>query len=378
MMKLKLMINSMMLIAFTSAYANNDTPPPPELPFEAADGSSLTSYQNGEAGDLGAYDNDKTQVIVDPVAQQATGQISPTMHFQPRQGAMDQPLLQDQQTPVPQEEPKPSPKPKKRPKVLDKTPEKTQENTVEESRNSKGLDLGLQSGISIQPKPGRTENVIIAKGKLNRIVTPYAEPKVLTVDNVETKVDGSAIYIASDSDSPVSMFISDSESGNAASLQLSPQELVMPVEIRIEADPKANANEAGASRNDRLFRQDSPYITEVKAIMQNLGKQQIPQGFTLEDLTDELRAMTFCHDPGLTYWPGQLLSGHDSRIIVLIAQNNGLVAATFEESFCASENTMAVAAWPKVRLEPGEKTEIYLLLRLPEGKSGEEIRPALL
>jgi len=377
-MKFKLMINSMMIIAFTSAYANNDTPPPPELPFEAADGSSLTSYQNGEAGDLGAYDNDKTQVIVDPVAQQATGQISPTMHFQPRPGALDQPLLQDQQTPVPQEEPKPSPKPKKRPKVLDKAPEKTQENAVEELRNSKGLDLGLQSGITIKPKPGRTENVIIAKGKLNRIVTPYAEPKVLTVDNVETKVDGSAIYIASDSDSPVSMFISDSESGNAASLQLSPQELVMPVEIRIEADPKANANEAGASRNDRLFRQDSPYITEVKAIMQNLGKQQIPQGFTLEDLTDELRAMTFCHDPGLTYWPGQLLSGHDSRIIVLIAQNNGLVAATFEESFCASENTMAVAAWPKVRLEPGEKTEIYLLLRLPEGKSGEEIRPALL
>lgn len=376
-MKFKLMINSMMIIAFTSAYANNDTPPP-ELPFEAADGSSLTSYQNGEAGDLGAYDNDKTQVIVDPVAQQATGQISPTMHFQPRPGAMDQPLLQDQQTPVPQEEPKPSPKPKKRPKVLDKAPEKTQENAVEELRNSKGLDLGLQSGITIKPKPGRTENVIIAKGKLNRIVTPYAEPKVLTVDNVETKVDGSAIYIASDSDSPVSMFISDSESGNAASLQLSPQELVMPVEIRIEADPKANANEAEASRNDRLFRQDSPYITEVKAIMQNLGKQQIPQGFTLEDLTDELRAMTFCHDPGLTYWPGQLLSGHDSRIIVLIAQNNGLVAATFEESFCASENTMAVAAWPKVRLEPGEKTEIYLLLRLPEGKSGEEIRPALL
>ncbi|MBS3955636.1 MAG: type-F conjugative transfer system secretin TraK [Methylomicrobium sp.] len=377
-MKFKLMINSMMIIAFTSAYANNDTPPPPELPFEAADGSSLTSYQNGEAGDLGAYDNDKTQVIVDPVAQQATGQISPTMHFQPRPGALDQPLLQDQQTPVPQEEPKPSPKPKKRPKVLDKAPEKTQENAVEELRNSKGLDLGLQSGITIKPKPGRTENVIIAKGKLNRIVTPYAEPKVLTVDNVETKVDGSAIYIASDSDSPVSMFISDSESGNAASLQLSPQELVMPVEIRIEADPKANANEAGASRNDRLFRQDSPYITEVKAIMQNLSKQQIPQGFTLEDLTDELRAMTFCHDPGLTYWPGQLLSGHDSRIIVLIAQNNGLVATTFEESFCASENTMAVAAWPKVRLEPGEKTEIYLLLRLPEGKSGEEIRPALL
>ncbi|MCD2452138.1 MAG: type-F conjugative transfer system secretin TraK [Methylicorpusculum sp.] len=374
MMKVKLIINSMAIIAFTTAYANSDSPPPPELPFEAADGSSLTSYQNGEADDLGAYDNSNNQVIVDPVFKQATNQITPPTHFQPRQGVPDEPLLQDQQTQIPLEEPKLAPKPKKRPKVLDKAPE----NSAENSKNSKGLDLGLQSGITIKPKPGRTESVIIAKGKLNRIVTPYAEPKVLTVDNVETKVDGSAIYIATDSESPVSMFISDSESGNAASLQLSPQELVMPVEIRIEGDPKANTSEAGSSKNDRLFRQDSPYITEVKSIMQNLGKQQIPQGFTLVDLTDELRAMTFCHDPGLTYWPGQLLSGHDSRIVVLIAQNNGLLATTFEESFCASENTMAVAAWPKVRLEPGEKTEIYLLLRLPEGKSGEEIRPALL
>lgn len=377
-MKVKLIINSMVLIAFTTAYANSDTPPPPELPFEAADGSSLTSYQNGEAGDLGTYDNSNNQVIVDPVTKQTTNQITPLTHFQQRQKSPDEPLLQDQQTQIPQEEPKPAPKPKKRPKVLDKAPEKSSENAAENSNNSKGLDLGLQSGITIKPKPGRTESVIIAKGKLNRIVTPYAEPKVLTVDNVETKVDGSAIYIATDSESPVSMFISDTESGNAASLQLSPQELVMPVEIRIEGDPKANSSEAGSSKNDSLFRQDSPYITEVKSIMQNLGKQQIPQGFTLEDLTDELRAMTFCHDPGLTYWPGQLLSGHDSRIVVLIAQNNGLVATTFEESFCASENTMAVAAWPKVRLEPGEKTEIYLLLRLPEGKSGEEIRPALL
>jgi conjugal transfer pilus assembly protein TraK len=374
-MKVKLIINSMVLIAFTSAYANSDTPPPPELPFEAADGTSLTPYQNGEAGDLGAYDNN--HVIVDPVTQQTTNQITPPTHFQPRQEGAYEPLLQDKQTQIPPEEPKPAPNPKKRPRVLDKAPEKSSESSAENSKNQKGLDLGLQSGITIKPKPGRTESVIIAKGKLNRIVTPYAEPKVLTVDNVETKIDGSAIYIATDSESPVSMFISDSESGSAASLQLSPQELVMPVEISIEGDPKANTAEAWSSKNDRLFRQDSPYITEVKSIMQNLGKQQIPQGFTLEDLTDELRAMTFCYDPGLTYWPGQLLSGHDSRIVVLIAQNNGLVTTTFEESFCAGENTMAVAAWPKVRLEPGEKTEIYLLLRLPEGKSGEEIRPAL-
>ena len=96
-MKVKLIINSMVLFAFTSAYANSDTPPPPELPFEAADGSSLTSYQNGEAGDLGAYDNSNNQVIVDPVTKQTTNQITPPTHFQPRQEGANEPLIQDKQ-----------------------------------------------------------------------------------------------------------------------------------------------------------------------------------------------------------------------------------------------------------------------------------------
>jgi conjugal transfer pilus assembly protein TraK len=62
----------------------------------------------------------------------------------------------------------------------------------------------------------------------------------------------------------------------------------------------------------------------------------------------------------------------------MIAQNIGLKPVIFDESSCAGENVMAVSAWPKVRLEIGEKTEVYILMRLKEGKVGEEIRPALL
>jgi len=202
---------------------------------------------------------------------------------------------------------------------------------------------------------------------------------VLTVDNVETKIDRSAVYIATDSETPVSLFISDTETGNATSLQLLPREMATPVEIRIEQDPtKASPAEAASSRTDMFLRQDSPYVTEIKVMMQNLGKQQILQGFTLEEVTDEIRAAAICQATNLSFMPGQLLSGHDSRIFIMIAQNNGLAVNVFEEAYCAGEDVMAVAAWPKVRLSPGEKTEVYILMRLPEGKSGEEIRPGLL
>lgn len=349
------------LMALATAALADDLPP--ELPFQAQDGSSLIPYQAGEAGDLGVSDSKPAP----PAPNEPPPSSGPIIN-----GAPEAPAA------VPPEavEPAPRPKLKKRPKLLDKAP--TPRNAQAE-RNVSDLMPGLQSGIVIKPKPGRTESVIIAKGRLNRIATPYAEPKVLTVDPVETKIDGSAVYIATDAETPVSLFISDTETGGAVSLQLVPRDMAMPVEIRIEGDPcTANGAEAASSRTDKLFRQDTPYIAEVKAIMQNLGKQQIPQGFTLEEVTEELLGITFCHDPSLTYLPGQLLSGHDSRIVILIAENNSASTAFFEEASCASDDTMAVAAWPKIRLEPGEKTEIYLLMRLPEGKSGEEIRPVLL
>jgi len=349
-------------IAWASTALANELPP--ELPFQAIDDSGLVPYQEGSAG------GQSTHINPNHPNQMKEPMVNGTPEVQDK----NQQSVEIAKPSEPAQAPESTPKPKKRPKILDKAPE-----TIKTSAKDKAFDMSLQSGIIIKPKPGRTETIVIAKGKLNRIVTPYADPKVLTVDDVETKIEGSAVYIATDSEMPVSMFISDTETGNAASLQLEPLELVTPVEIRIEQDPsKASPTEAASSRTDKLFRQDSPYVTEIKAIMQNLGKQQIPQGFTLEEVTDEFRTASICHAANLSFMPGQLLSGHDARILVMIAQNNGRAARVFEEANCAGENVMAVAAWPKVRLEPGEKTEVFILMRLPEGKSGEEVRPALL
>ncbi len=365
-MRVKILLIS---IAWASTALANELPP--ELPFQAVD-SGLAPYQEGIAVDPGvSVGNQNTNINPNQISEPL---VNGTIEIQDQ----NHPSA-EQATPVePAQTPERTPKPKKRPKILDKAPE-PKKASAKDSAKDKKIDIGLQSGITIKAQPGRTESVVIAKGKLNRIVTPYADPKVLTVDNVETKIEGSAVYIATDSETPVSLFISDTETENTTSLQLTPQERLMPVEIKIEQDPsKASPTEAASSRTDRFFRQDSPYVTEIKAIMQNLGKQQIPQGFTLEEVTNELRSAGVCHAANLTFTPGQLLSGHDSRIVIVIAQNNGSAVSVFEEAYCAGENIMAVAAWPKVRLESGEKTEVFILMRLPEGKSGEEVRPALL
>lgn len=235
-------------------------------------------------------------------------------------------------------------------------------------------------GVILKTRPGVTEEAVIAQGKLNRIVTPFLSPKVLTADAVETKVDGSAVYVATDTDAPVSLFITDTDTGGAASLQLIPQALGGPVEIQVVTEqskgPDSTATDAGAG--SRLYKQDSPYITEVKAIMQALGKQRVPVGFSLVESGEGYGDNGICHGLNLTFRLGQVLKGPQSEVIVYIAENRGLQAAQFEESFCASDSTVAVAAWPRVRLAPGERTEVYVLVHQPEDKSGEVSRPALL
>ncbi|WP_347990210.1 type-F conjugative transfer system secretin TraK [Methylomonas sp. AM2-LC] len=262
----------------------------------------------------------------------------------------------------------------KRPNVLNAPVAEKQisENDIKDKKTS--------NAIVIKAKPGITESVIIARYKLNRISTPYSDPKVLTVDAIETKIDGSDLYIATESEVPVSLFItSESGSGEAISLQLSPKDSVSPVEIKIESGsrrerPGVDSDSAGSRWN----KSSTPYVHDIKTVMQSMAKQQIPQGYALEEVTEELVAIPFCHDPELTFRTGQVLGGHDSKVIVLIAQNNTSRTIQFEEYNCANESTLAVSAWPRVLLNPGEKTEVYILTRLYDGMKQEETRPALI
>jgi len=267
----------------------------------------------------------------------------------------------------------PLPKPQKRPTLLGVKPPMP---TL-----MKPDSHGLKTGVTINSKQGITETVEVAKNKLNRIVTPYANPKVLTVDNVETKIDGSAVYVATDMESPVSLFISDVETGQATSLQLLPVNLATPVEIRIESDRQPDTNNPTSlglsSESEKPFRQESDYSSDIKSMMQALAKQQVPSGFSLDEKASETGVSSLCHNPSLAFSYGQTFAGQDMHIVVLVAENKSFAPRVFEEAFCASESVMAVSSWPKIRLNPGDKTEIFVLIRNGHERD-VEYRPSLL
>jgi conjugal transfer pilus assembly protein TraK len=62
-----------------------------------------------------------------------------------------------------------------------------------------------------------------------------------------------------------------------------------------------------------------------------------------------------------------------------VAHNTGVTPIEFDERACAStqDEVLAVAAWPKVVLKPGESTELYVAVRRKD-EAAITVRPSLL
>lgn len=218
----------------------------------------------------------------------------------------------------------------------------------------------------------------IAIDHLNRILTPFPTPQVRTVSDASTSVDGSALYVATASETPVTLFVSDaSDPNHALSLTLAPRR-IPPREIRLVLtdplpDPSPLATPStppGAAAPD--------YVTALTEAMRALAREEIPAGYGLRQAR---RAETVtCVQLGLETRRGQVLEGGDLWLVTALARNTSDAALEIEERACHADldgDTVAVGAWPRVWLAPGEQVELYLAVRRPTPEERRPTRPSL-
>jgi conjugal transfer pilus assembly protein TraK len=234
---------------------------------------------------------------------------------------------------------------------------------------------GIQPGNAvIKAKPGVTYSVTIARSVLNRITTPFEEPKSLTTESIESSVEGSSVYVATQSETPVSLFIQDSDSQKAISLRLVPVDAAEAADIRIEMDGESPQT-AKLPKGENV---GHPYVDELKSVMRSLALGKIPQGYSLDETPKQEGRTETCSQPNIGFALGQRLAGASMDILVMRAENTGDFAKVFDETACVSASVLAVAAWPKIRLEPHEKTEVYVAVRMEPAASAEQNRPLLI
>jgi conjugal transfer pilus assembly protein TraK len=235
---------------------------------------------------------------------------------------------------------------------------------------------------TLQVKPGINELMPIAVGHLNRLVTPFDNPVVTTTSQATTSTKGKIVYVATADETPVTLYITPGDNQDIAlSLTLIPKRIPAR-EIHLSLDQvtykrltqwQQRTNES----SDKPANQEQDYITTLKQLFRDLGLQKTPAGFSLRDPSQS--EQIHCHQDRVRIYTGQLLEGQDLLIFVGVARNTGVIPIEFDERACASiqDEVLAVAAWPKVVLGPGESTELYVAVRRKD-EAAITVRPSLL
>jgi conjugal transfer pilus assembly protein TraK len=238
------------------------------------------------------------------------------------------------------------------------------------------LELGPRI---VHVSPGTTAIVEVAIDHLNRILTPFANPKVRTVSEATTQVDGNVVYVATASEAPVSLYITDGDDPQTAlALTLAPRH-IPPREVRLVLAPgSAEPVSVVSARSKDSAARTEPYVEQLAAAFRALAESRIPAGFGLRPAGRAERVS--CTQAGLAVRTGQVLEGHALRLLVARVRNRGAASVEIDEHACRASagEVAAVAAWPRRWLAPGEAAELYVAVRLPEPERARPDRPSLL
>jgi conjugal transfer pilus assembly protein TraK len=248
------------------------------------------------------------------------------------------------------------------------------------------LELGPRA---VTVSPGTTVLLEVAIGHLNRIVTPFEAPVVHTVSAASTQVEGSVVYVATDTADPVALYIADGQGGaDALSLTLAPRH-VPPREIRL-AVPNYRKGRTGATATSAqalpaLANAASlsdgtaggaavPYVAGIVELLRGMAQGRVPTGFSVKPGSGPFKPR--CAAP-LKIKTTQLTAGAASSVVTAALVNPSKDAIAVDQSTCTLDGhpLAASAAWPRKLLAPGEETEVFLVVAQGERMADPTGRP---
>jgi conjugal transfer pilus assembly protein TraK len=226
------------------------------------------------------------------------------------------------------------------------------------------MALFKETNVGLMVEPGTTELVPIAANHLNRIITPFENPKLITVNDIQFKKEGSSIFLTTSGEQPVSVHIlsNDPNDTRGIALALVPRR-IPPRTIKLSWPNHGAEGQPGfmhvTNRNPKAERweQSSPYVETLMEMFALIARGEIPPGYTLVKTPDVIP----CEIPGVSLFVGQRLSGSNFSVFVLRATNEGSSTIEIVQSAgCRANGVVAVAPWPNAYLGPGESTEVYV------------------
>lgn len=209
---------------------------------------------------------------------------------------------------------------------------------------------------------GGSKTVYLSVTEPNRIELPFKNPYIVRMSDVavDHRSDSNNLYVYWKVDNvkdaqPRQIFI-EPPGGGGQSLGLEIVPKLMPAQTVIVTD------DTGVTAGHRPKSGDSgDYITHIQDLMAAVALGQSPNGFSQVDVQLPPIAMD-----GLVVNADTRYSGHEGDMWVYTVRNPGAGPARIQEQEFDGANVLAVSIFPKPLLQPGEKTQVYVLARKRE------------
>ncbi len=230
---------------------------------------------------------------------------------------------------------------------------------------------------------GETKALVVSAGNVNRIVTPFSQPDIVTTSPDQFTVRQNVVYAAPAAGDPLTLYITEKgDETRAISLILLPQVNVASREFRLVMAGSGTGlpRSTGSVQKAAAWEQSQPFEVTLTDLMAGLAAGSVPQGYDLAMAADPAAAPR-CAAPApfrIDFDQSQLLTGGQLEAWVGMVANAGGTAAELSETACATTpEVVAVAIWPSPRLQPGERAEIYVVRRVTAA-AARQPRPSLL
>lgn len=274
-------------------------------------------------------------------------------------------------------------------------PADTVRRSAEQADEALRAQLATASAPSrILMRPGVNEIIPVAMFHANRIVTPFKHPQVISStltastkpgEPGEVSVRGSAVYITTDKNYPVSAFITERGSDAVAlSVTLIPKRIPpREIELQVTDDVKEQiaAGEAvlGSRSQAESWETAQPFVDTIRETFRLVAKGEVPPGYSMRG-TKATDRLPVCKQPGLKFdfRNGQFLRGANLNVFVGTVKNEADQPVEIREQNCGAWNVAGVAAWPLKVLRPGQMAEMYVAVRQEEEPVPGMVRRSLI
>lgn len=274
---------------------------------------------------------------------------------------------------------------------------KEDQKAAEEARRKPAAPVGqvhINTEGVIAMKPGQNVFIPISREHPNRLLTPFKNPQIISTSLFAGKKKGECgevcvrdgvIYVTTDAPSAVTAFITEKGHEDIAfSVTMVPQ-AIPPREVKftLPADVMERLSSRKASdtgiRKAQAWEQSQPYVDTIRQALRGVALGQIPSGYNMRKVRVS-DAVPLCSHRGLDFdWQnGQILEGYNLDIYVGVLTNTADSPVEFRSQNCGGWRTAAVTSWPLTVLEPGQKTEIYVVVKHEDEIPNDQVRKPLI